>query len=120
MRHLCIPVDIAPGSQVERAICADETVLRVLRRVAGIKLRKRAGVEIQRIPRKIRQQIEARGQSSNPVAGRAGGGREDVAVIGFVDFATRIPEKATQREPERCKFRGLFLWGAGRCCRIWQ
>src|SRR5262249_53901818 len=95
MRHLGIAEKLASGGYGKRAIDADGPVLRVLRRITGIKLQLRVAVQVERASREDGQQIEARLHGRNEIAGRTYVGREDVVVVGLVEFGARKPEELT-------------------------
>src|SRR5438128_2922602 len=106
------PVNRAPGRNVELSVCTNIAVLGVLVRMTGIELGCGAAMEVQGISWKARQQIETRLQNGNKVGDRRPRGREDVAVVHFVEFGTREPEEVAQMQTERIE---LGTWPLCHC-----
>jgi hypothetical protein len=119
VRTCAVPVDIAPGGQVERTVCGDETALRVLWRVAGINRPSAPPWKFRKARGKIdsKSKFEVRAVIQSPIWPVLVA-KMLLFVIGFVDFAPGIPKKLPNGT-QAAQIQGLFLWGAGRC-RRWQ
>ena len=78
--------------------------------MVGINLQRGAAVQIQAFRGKLDSRSKLGCKSGNQIVGRTGGGREDIAVVGFVEFGAREPEEVTQTKPDWIEFR---TWPAG-------
>src|SRR5262249_50013990 len=105
-------VKVAACGNVEPSVDIDKAVLSVLSGMISIKLRRGAAVQVQGVPRKAREQVEARLERRNQIGCRSGA-RKDVAVVGLVELAARKPKKSPTRKPTG------WHSGRGRCVTVW-
>ena len=120
MRQLRIPEKSALGVDIEATVGRSKAGGRVLRRIAGVELRRGAAVQVEGIARQARQQVEAGLKHRDEIAGRALQCK-DVAVERFVDLAVREPEEVAHPQPDRIvvwpRPLGYGLAGIGRLSR---
>jgi hypothetical protein len=95
VRGLNVAVERAPGSDIEPSIHVEGAILSILRRMIGVKLQRGAPVEIQPVPRKVRQQVEAWLERRDQIVCRPRG-REYVAIVSLIELCTREPEEVSE------------------------
>src|SRR6266446_6640443 len=120
VRCLRTAVKAASGRYVIASVDIHNAALSVLSGMIRVKLQRGAAVQVQGVPRKAREQVEARLERRNQIGCRSGA-RKDVAVVGRVELAARKPEKVAHTQADRLELRARplrnGLAGVGRLSR---